>query len=276
MKEQKRRVSIRLDHLVVLVHDLGRATTDYESLGFRVTSGGEHADGLTRNALIPFKDGTYLELVAFLDRDDPRDNLWGWRSAGAFGLIDWCVASDDLQAQIRTLAKYGLEAGDPFAGGRRLPNGTELKWRTLRFTQEGRALPFLIKDLTPRERRVPGGPALEHPNGVTGIAGLTIAVADLDQSAALFGALSGEEEVARRSVQDLHAVEYELRAGPHAIGLVAPTEQRGPIQGHLDARGPGPFGITLTTNKEGSSAFLNIRCTHGARIELLYSGVHKG
>ena len=85
MKEQQSRAPIRLDHLVILVHDLGWATRDYEGLGFRVTSGGEHADGLTHNALIPFVDGTYVELVAFLDRDDPRYNLWAWRSAGVSG-----------------------------------------------------------------------------------------------------------------------------------------------------------------------------------------------
>jgi catechol 2,3-dioxygenase-like lactoylglutathione lyase family enzyme len=269
MKEQRSRAPIRLDHLVVLVNNLGRATRDYERLGFRVTSGGEHADGLTHNALIPFIDGTYVELVAFLDRDDPRDNLWGWRSAGASGLIDWCVASDDLQTRIRTLAEHGGQAGDPFAGGRRLPDGTELKWRTVRFKQEGRVLPFLIEDLTPRERRIAGGPALEHPNGVRGIAKVKVAVADPDQSAALFKALTGEEEVTRQPIQDLHAIEYEVRTGPHAIGLVAPAEQRGPIQAHLDARGPGPFGISLTTHEQGSGAFLDTRRTHGARIELL-------
>ena len=45
-----------LDHLVILVRDLGRAVRGYEELGFTVTPGGEHADGLTRNALIPFGD----------------------------------------------------------------------------------------------------------------------------------------------------------------------------------------------------------------------------
>ena len=51
----------RLDHLMILVGDLGVAVSDYEHLGFTVTSGGEHADGLTRNALIPFDDGSYFE-----------------------------------------------------------------------------------------------------------------------------------------------------------------------------------------------------------------------
>jgi hypothetical protein len=91
-------VLTRLDHLVILVRDLGRAVRDYERLGFTVTPGGEHADVLTRNALIPFEYGSYLELVAFLDPDDPRDNGWGWRAflPSGGGLIDYCVASDDL------------------------------------------------------------------------------------------------------------------------------------------------------------------------------------
>ena len=51
----------RLDHLVMLVGDLGVAAADYERLGFTVTPGGQHADGLTPNALIPFDDGSYFE-----------------------------------------------------------------------------------------------------------------------------------------------------------------------------------------------------------------------
>ena len=105
----------RLDHLVVLVRDLDRAIRDYETLGFTVTPDGEHADGLTSNALIPFKDGSYLELVAFLDPDDPRDNVWGWRpflfSSG--GLIDYCLASDDLGTDVRSLEDSRLRCGRP-------------------------------------------------------------------------------------------------------------------------------------------------------------------
>jgi hypothetical protein len=50
----------RLDHLVMLVGYLDRAVRDYEELGFTVTPGGEHADGLTHNALIPFRDRSYF------------------------------------------------------------------------------------------------------------------------------------------------------------------------------------------------------------------------
>ena len=68
-----------LDHLVILVEELEEAIAGYEELGLRVTPGGEHADGLTCNALMPFVDGTYLEFVAFIDPANEQDNMWGWR-----------------------------------------------------------------------------------------------------------------------------------------------------------------------------------------------------
>ena len=54
-----------IDHIVILVTDLQTAIDDYRALGFTVTFGGEHADGNTHNALVPFADGSYFELIAF-------------------------------------------------------------------------------------------------------------------------------------------------------------------------------------------------------------------
>ena len=101
-----------LDHLVILVEELEEAIAGYEELGFRVTPGGEHADGLTRNALVPFVDGTYLELVAFIDSADEQDNVWGWRPFLETGgsLIDYCATSDDLVADVQRLTKDRVSA----------------------------------------------------------------------------------------------------------------------------------------------------------------------
>src|SRR5919202_4462751 len=117
-------VLISMDHLVILVRDLDRAVGGYGSLGFEVTPGGEHADGLTRNALIPFEDGSYIELVAFVDPEDPRDNVWGWRPflRRGGGLIDYCAASGDLGAEVRRLEGCGFDVEGPTEGGRRLPD----------------------------------------------------------------------------------------------------------------------------------------------------------
>jgi catechol 2,3-dioxygenase-like lactoylglutathione lyase family enzyme len=185
-----------LDHVVILVRDLARATEDYAALGFTVTPGGTHADGLTHNALIVFTDGSYLELIAFVDPGAAQDNIWGWRrflDAGG-GLIDYCVASDDLPADVARFQAQGLTLNGPTPGGRKRPDGAELRWLSASFWQAGRELPFLIQDLTARELRVPSGAAAQHPNGTTGIRELTIVTADLDRSSAGFGKLTGSAE----------------------------------------------------------------------------------
>jgi catechol 2,3-dioxygenase-like lactoylglutathione lyase family enzyme len=186
-------VLTRLDHLVILVRDLDRAVRDYKGLGFTVALGGEHADGLTRNALIPFKDGSYFELMAFLDSGDARDNVWGWRAflTSGGGLIDYCIASDDLRTDARGLEERGFGVDGPTDGGRRLPDGTEIRWRVARIRQDGRSLPFLIEDLTPRSLRVPGGPAAEHPNGAVGISCLEVVASDAGTAARALEALVG-------------------------------------------------------------------------------------
>lgn len=40
-------------------------------------AGGKHADGKTENKLILFRDGTYLELIAFVN-DDPEKRKGHW------------------------------------------------------------------------------------------------------------------------------------------------------------------------------------------------------
>lgn len=235
----------RIDHLVVLVPDLERASEDYEDLGFNVTPGGEHADGLTRNALIPFEDGSYLELVAFLDPDDPRDNVWGWRSfAGSgVGLVDYCVASDDLEGDVQRFRERGLAASATGEGGRRLPDGTEIRWRVARFEQSGRVLPFLIEDLTDRALRVPGAPATQHPNGATGISILTLAVPDLSDTE-LLGSLMEDSEPSPEENRPQFGV------GEQLLVPVVPEDPHDPVQQRLDAAGAGPFSATLATSGE--------------------------
>ena len=71
----------RLDHLVILVRDLDQAVREYDVLGFTVTPGGEHADGLTRNALIPFRPAPTSSWSPFWTRKTLG------RTSGAGGLF---------------------------------------------------------------------------------------------------------------------------------------------------------------------------------------------
>jgi len=246
-----------IDHLVILVEALEAAAAGYEELGFRVTPGGEHADGLTRNALVPFADGTYLELVSFVDPTDTRDNVWGWRPflEKGGGLIDYCAASDDLAAHTRRLAAAGFEVSGPDEGGRRLPDGTEIRWKSARMRQEGRVMPFLIEDLTPRSLRVPGGKATEHPNGARGIARLLLAVHEAANAHASLAALTaiGKHE---------GAPEDTLRFGRHGLKLVASGDD---AERRLETSGPGPLAVELAAVRDED---LSPDLAHGASIRM--------
>jgi hypothetical protein len=249
-----------IDHLVILVEALEAAVAEYEELGFRVTPGGEHADGLTRNALVPFADGTYLELVSFVDPADTRDNVWGWRPflEKGGGLIDYCAASDDLAADARRLVAAGFEVSGPDDGGRRLPDGTEIRWRIARVRQKGRVMPFLIEDLTPRSLRVPGGKATEHPNGARGIARLLLAVHQAANARASLATLTAGEKPESEPAD-------ALRFGPHELKLVTPADDTGDTRQRLGTLGPGPLAIELGA---ASDRQIPPDLAQGARINL--------
>jgi Glyoxalase-like domain len=240
-------VLTRLDHLVILVSDLDLAAADYARLGFAVTPGGKHADGLTRNALIPFADGSYIELVSFLDPEDPTDNVWGWRGfLPREGLIDYCVASDDLESDVRRLISLGFGVDGPVDGGRRLPDGVEIRWRSARMRQEGRLLPFLIEDLTPRELRVPGGPAAEHPNGATGFTRLEVSAPDVKVAAASLAMLLETDTGS------------SVRLGPGLLSPVATEDEDVPA---------GPSAVELA-GEAGIPHELDPLLTHGVSIRI--------
>jgi len=159
-----------LDHAVYVARNLAEAVEDHKRRGFTVTPGGEHAGGVTHNALVCFADGSYLELVAF-QRPDPT-HRW-WRHAASGGFADFALLSDDLAQDASSLSD--LVVREAAEGGRTRPDGVSVRWRAAFLRAP---LPFLIEDLTPRDLRVPGGEAVRHANGVTGIATLVVAARD--------------------------------------------------------------------------------------------------
>jgi hypothetical protein len=144
----------------------------------------------------------------------------------------------------------------PTDGGRRLPDGTEIRWRVARIRQDGRLLPFLIEDLTPRSLRVPGGAASEHPNGATGISRLELAASDAAAATRDLIALIGD------------APEGFLWLG--ACTLLPVTPGRGEeAKGRLATAGPGPLAVGRATGAVGEVKELDRRLSNGVGIRLL-------
>lgn len=217
---------LQIDHAVVLVRDLDQASADYEQAGFRVTPGGQHADGLTHNALIPFADGAYLELLAFAQPDVPQPHRWWPRLARGEELGDFAVLSDDLAGEITAWQARGLAVQGPQAGGRIRPDGQPVAWRLALFDDAERdGLPFVIQDVTPRDLRVPGGAAAQHPNGATGVAGLRIGAADVTAAATRYATLLG-------AASQPTSLGARFGLGPHWLDVV-PRRPTGIVALHL-------------------------------------------
>jgi hypothetical protein len=254
-----------LDHIVIAVRDLATASADYAKTGFTVTPGGEHTGGATHNALVSFADGAYFELIAFKNPDQPQEHRWWSLLAKGEGLVDFALLSNDLIRESARLNTAGL-AADPRDGGRLRPDGRLVAWRSfsLQSTPPTR-LPFVIEDVTPRNLRVPDGTATIHPNGVTGVAGVVVAVTDLAQSNPAFAALLESDGTPSTSSVDGASSARRFPLGGQWIELVQPAAGSDLAQ-HLSTRGEGPYEIVLTGT---GATTLPIAETHGARIRVV-------
>ena len=176
-----------IDHIVIAVNDLATASAAFEAAGFTVTPGGSHPTG-THNALIPFADGSYLELIAIEKPDLAKGHPWFARMGGKDGFVTFAVGADPLDYELERLASLGIAAVDRKDGARLRPDGQQLQWKSAALqTDPPVFLPFLIQDVTDRTLRVPSGPETAHKNGVKGTGGVTIVMGDTQQAMEPYG-----------------------------------------------------------------------------------------
>lgn len=251
-----------IDHIVILVRDLQNATRTYQNLGFQVTYGGEHP-GISHNALIPFQDGSYLELFAFLRPEGASGHRWSPLLETEGGLIDFALQVSDLNDTVDQIRARGLPY-EWIDGSRRRPDGELLAWRTAELVNGVVGeMPFLIEDVTPRSKRVPAGDTARHPAGVTGVQAIVLAVQDLgllaEAYAKLFGALPPRIEID----EALGAETMSYTVGDQRVILARPSGPEGPIAAHLRRRGNSPYQIILSTDASRPAASIEAA---GARI----------
>jgi catechol 2,3-dioxygenase-like lactoylglutathione lyase family enzyme len=255
---------MQLDHVVVVVPDLEQAIADYSALGFTVSPGGEHADGRTHNALIPFADGSYVELIAFRPGVAAPDHRWWQAAVAGGGLTDWALGLDALAARVQDLREAGLPFDEPRDGGRLRPDGVRLAWRVAE-PVAGRGLPFLIEDLTVRSLRVPSGEAAIHSNGAQGVDAVVVAVPELQLAAQQFATLLGTEAPDPASDPLLAADVVTLPCG--AVRIMLTSAPAGPIHAHLMRLGSGPYALFLRAERD-TGDWLGLEHTGGALIRL--------
>ena len=248
-----------LDHVVILVTDLDEAIESYTRLGFTVVPGGRH-NVATQNALIAFRDGSYIELIAFWE-DAPQHRWHRYLQLGG-GLVDYCMRTSDLTGDAAALRKAGIAMSEAQAMSRLRPDGYSVEWRLSLATETQGVSPFFIEDLTPRAERVPR--QIRHANGVTGISTITIAVRDLDVAGRLAPLLGASSLVGDSGGQGA-GVRYVN--GGYTLDFVLPGDGE-EVGSFLSGRGGGGvFALSLLT--PGPEATLEPSQAENARLTLV-------
>ncbi|MGH2457944.1 MAG: VOC family protein, partial [Chloroflexota bacterium] len=214
--------------------------------------------------------------IAFKEPDRPQEHKWWSRLALGEGLTDYALGSTDLAADAEAIRGRGLDVTGPVDGGRQRPDGARLAWRTILLgrgaagANGGPALPFVIEDVTPRERRVPGGAAANHRLSATGVAGLTLVVSDLTTAGARLEAVLGARGApsSGRAATEGTALRYPI--GQQWLELLQPANSSPPAGEYLRRFGDGPYEVVLNAvGSAGPGAGQLIEGNlHGARIRL--------
>jgi hypothetical protein len=173
MSGARNRPSRGIDHFVIAARDLDRAQAQYRRLGFALTPRGHHVKLGSYNHCAMFAED-YLELLGQGTEARPAlDRFLRMRE----GIAGVALRTADARQTFADMRKLELNAAEPLDFGRPVDTG-EGK-REARFTTtelDNAALSgvrvFFCEHKTPELVWLPQ--YLEQPNGVTGLAGLTV------------------------------------------------------------------------------------------------------
>jgi catechol 2,3-dioxygenase-like lactoylglutathione lyase family enzyme len=244
---------VQLDHVVVAVRDLREASRVYEALGFNVVAGGCHGHAPTRNALIAFTDGSFIELIEWTAHS-PDDRWQRVLEQDGEGLVDFALSVADLPELLGRARRLGIEMYGPMDGSRVTPSGHRLRWQVGRPASS--ELPFLCADITPRTLRVPDGDARMHPNGVVGMDTVLVAVRDahasLDTYRCLFEVDVGRDQApgAQYATDKLGVTACVAKLKGCGVALVCPAPSAATpaatyVGRIVERRGAGAYAISL-------------------------------
>jgi len=184
-------MQLRLDHATICGSNLEAMRRAFCEVGLITTYGGPHANGVTHMDLLPFEDGSYLELIApMAPLRGASGMMSGWAKLmeADAGAGAWAVRSSDIHREAARLRALKVEVRGPEVVSRKRPDGTILEWETAipGPGPAGSVLAFVIQDRTPRSLRVPV-PSADSPGGtLSGVAVVLLGVRELETSAALF------------------------------------------------------------------------------------------
>ena len=257
----------RFDHAVIGVDDIPAAVKAYRQLGFDVAEGGQHPSIGTRNAIIRF-GLDYIELLAVEDKQQAyASGSFGGEFADVVektnGLVAFVLASSNLDEEAEGLVGINHPAQGPFAMDRVRPDGRTLSWRLVipGSSPWRKPWPFLIEWETPDNERVNWDFPGTHSNGASGVKGIELVVDDLKCARQIY------EDGFAMKPSEVSALTVCYQLGDFSLTLCSPSD--GDRRSELDALGPGPFRLELSSKSDDQAPHeLPLEQALGARISI--------
>ena len=231
----------RHDHTIFLVPDpaeLDSVADKFAAAGFLITErddlGKETA--ATVQKLICFADGSYIEILTIRDEAARARHRFAHLLGRGNGWADYAIDCAGLDEDRERLAASGLPVGGPHEHQRTLRDGRPWGVRLilLGIGVGFPALPFLLEDTMGRDLRIPME-RTQHPNGIIGMAGVTVAVGSLAMAKPHFDVVFGAGKSSGQGMR-------------YAVG----SQWVDVIESGCEARGEGVTSVTLL--KPGTGA----------------------
>ncbi len=192
----------RHDHTIFLVPDpteLDSVAAKFAAAGFLITERDDlgRESAATVQKLICFADGSYIEILTIRDAAARSRHRFAHLLGRGDGWADYSIDCTDLDDDRARLVAAGLPLDGPHEHQRTLRDGRPWGVRLilLGIGAGYPALPFLLEDTVGRDLRIPMTHA-QHPNGVIGTAGMTVAVKSLAMAKSQFDILFGANAIA--------------------------------------------------------------------------------
>ncbi len=115
-----------------------------------------------------------------LSRRSPIERRFLGHFAKGAGLVDFALLASPISSAVHAARERGLAIEGPFTMSRVRSDGERLEWQVA--IPLSNDLPFLIQDVTRREKRVPYREGAAHRIGASGAAELTVSVRDLEEA----------------------------------------------------------------------------------------------
>jgi Glyoxalase-like domain len=240
-------MKITIDHVTFCGSSLDELQNAFRNVGLTTEYGGPHANGVTHMALLGFDDGSYLELIAPMERGEGASGVMsGWvglMQADA-GACAWAVHTSNIQAEVNRLKAAGIAVTAPEQGGRKKIDGTIIRWQTAALGpgHAGALLPFMIQDETLRDLRVRPSASIRD-TGLTGIGMVVLGVKDLSTAVTSFRKAYSWDAPQMEESRQLAARLAHFPDTP--VVLATPADGNSWLNARLDLFGDRPLAFLL-------------------------------